>query len=799
MDALVKDLQYAFRTMLKHRTFTFVAVLAIGLGIGANTAIFSVVNGILLRPLPYQSPDQIVTILHDGSSPVAPANYLDLKQQTSSFETVGAAQVWGPNLTGLDQPEHLRALQLSADMFHLLGINPVLGRTFNTGEDQIGSDHVIVLSHRLWQRRFGSNENIIGQQLTLDGANYQVIGVMPAQFQFAPFWATNTELWVPLNLTARTNDRKGRSLRVFGRLKPFVSRIQAQAEVATIFSRLEQQYPDANKGLALTVESLHEKVVGKTRNALLILLGAVGFVLLIACANVANLLMTRASSRRKEIALRIALGASRARIARQLLTESVILAFMGGAFGLFLGFLGIRALLQLAPETLPRMQAVGIDVYVLGFTLLLSLVTGLLFGIAPVMQVRRSSFNATLKEGGRSSADGGRHSIGRRALVVSEVALALMLLIGGGLLVRSFLRLVSVDPGFNPHNVLTMTISLAGSELKTGEQRAAFFDQLQQQVRSLPGVQAVSAINHLPLAGDLWTLGFTIEGRPALLPGESQGAVYRIVRPEYFQAMGATLLNGRDFTTRDNDRSPGVVIINESLARRYWPNENPLGKRITVAKDGLREIVGVVKDTQQGEWAATARPEVYLPHQQAPSPRSMSLVVRSNSDPLSLANAVQSSVWAIDKNLPVSEIRTMDDVVSDAVGSQRFNAALLGLFSAVALILAVVGIYGVLSDSVTSRTHEIGVRLALGAQGSDVLKMIVRQGMVLVGIGIAIGLFGAYLLTQLLASLLYQVSTTDRITFLAIPLALALVALGACLVPARRATKVDPLVALRYE
>ena len=799
MDAFIKDLQYAFRMMLKHRSFTIIAVLAIGLGIGANTAIFSVVNGVLLRPLPYQNPDQLVTILHDPSSPVSPANYLDLKQQATSFETVAAAQVWGPNLTGRDQPEHLRALQLSADMFHLLGINPVLGRTFANGEDQPGNDRVVVLSHRLWQRRFAADENIIGQQLTLDGASYQVVGVMPAEFQFAPFWATNTELWVPLNLGPRINDRNGQSLRVFGRLKPGVSQLQAQSEVATIFSRLEQQYPEPNKGLTLKVDSLHEKVVGKVRSALLILLGAVGFVLLIACANVANLLMTRASARRKEIALRTALGAGRARIARQLLTESVALALIGGAFGLSLGFIGIRMLLRLAPETLPRMQTVGIDFSVLGFTLLLSVLTGLLFGIAPVLQIRKASFNAALKEGGRSSGDGGRRSLGRRALVVSEVALALMLLIGGGLLVRSFATLVSVDPGFNPHNLLTMTISLAGSELKTGEQRAAFFNQLQERVGSLPGVRSASAINHLPLAGDVWTLGFTIEGRPAPQPGENQGAVYRIVRPDYFKTMGATLVNGRDFSARDNDKAPGVVIINESLARRYWPNESPLGKRITVAKDGLREIIGIVKDTRQGEWVSAAEPEAYLPHLQAPSPRSMSLVVRSDSDPLSLAGAVQSSVWAIDKNLPVSEIRTMDDVVSDAVGSERFNTVLLGLFSAVALILAVVGIYGVLSDSVTARTHEIGVRLALGAQASDVLGMIVRQGMVLVGIGIGLGLFGAYLLTQLLSSLLYQVSTTDRMTFFAIPIALAIVALGACLVPARRATKVDPLVALRYE
>jgi len=423
--------------------------------------------------------------------------------------------------------------------------------------------------------------------------------------------------------------------------------------VATIFSRLEQQYPEANKGLTLTVESLHEKAVGKTRPALLILLAAVGFVLLIACANVANLLMTRATARKREIALRIALGAGRARIARQLLTESVLLALLGGGLGLLLGILGVRLLLGLGPENLPRIQMIAVDVYVLGFTLLLSLLTGLLFGLAPVLQIRRASFSAALKEGGRGSGDSGRRSIGRRLLVVSEVALALMLLVGSGLLVRSFLRLVSVDPGFNPKNVLTMTISLAGSELKTGPQRAAFFEQLNDRVHSLPGVEVSSAINHLPLAGDLWTLGFTIEGRPALLPGEKQGAAYRIVRPDYFQTMGATMLRGRDFTARDNDQSPPVVIINETLAQRFWPNETPLGKRITVAQDGLREIVGIVKDTKQQDWSFPAGPEVSLPHLQVPSPRTMTLVVRSSGDPLALAGSIKNSVWAIDKDLPV--------------------------------------------------------------------------------------------------------------------------------------------------
>ncbi len=799
MLILLKDIRYAFRMMRKHRSFTLIAVLALGLGIGANTAIFSVVSGILLRPLPYHAPENLVTILHDGSGPVAPANFLDLKEQAQSFEKMAAAQMWGPNLTGRDQPEHLRGLQLTADMFQLLGVSPIVGRTFSSGEDHTASDRVVVLSHDLWVRRFGGDRNVVGQQLTLDGSSFTIIGVMPPEFQFAPFWASHTELWAPLNLEARAHDRRGQSLRVFARIKSGVTRAQSQAEVVTIFGRLEQQYAADNKGLNLAVVSLHEKVVGKTRPALLILLGAVGFLLLIACANVANLMMTRATSRQKEIALRTALGANRGRIARQLLTESVILALAGGGFGLLLGYFGIQMLTRLGPPDLPRLQAIGIDVYVLCFTLVLSIVTGLICGLAPVFQIRNANFNAALKEGARGSTDGGRRSLARRSLVVSEVALALMLLIGGGLLVRSFLHLSSVDPGFNPHNVLTMNISLAGSEHSSGAQRAAFFSQLMDRVKALPGVEAASAINHLPLGGDVWTLGLKIEGRPDPLPGEKQSAVYRIVRPEYFQTMGARLLSGRDFTTRDNEASPAVAIINQALGQRYWPNESPIGKRITVGNDGLREIVGVVQNLKQGEWLHEPEPEAYLPHLQVTSPSGLALVVRTNSDPTSMTTTVRNAVWSLDKNLPVSEIRTMDDVISDSVGPQRFNTTLLGLFSVVAFVLAVVGIYGVLTDSVAARTHEIGVRMAIGAQASDVLKMIVRQGMTLVGLGIVIGLGGAYLITQLMSTLLYEVSTTDGTTFVAVPLLLATVALGACLVPALRATRVDPLAALRSE
>ena len=798
---MLNDLRYGFRMIIKHRMVTCVAVLALGLGIGANTAIFSIINAVVLRPLPYRDPGRLMTILHEGSNPVAPANYFDLAEQSRSFEGIAAAQWWEPNLTGRDQPEHLRGLKLTAQMFQLLGVNPAVGRTFNPDEDQPGRDRVVVLSNQLWQRRFGGESGVVGQQVTFDGESYTIIGVMPPNFQFAPFWATNAELWSPLNLAPRANDRGGQSLRLFARLKPDVTRSSAQADVTTIFRRLEQEHPEANKGLTLAVEPLHEKVVGKTRPALMILFGAVCFVLLIACANVANLMMGRATSRQKEIAVRTALGASSARIARQLLIESVMIALAGGALGLLLSMAGMKVLLSFGPSSLPRLQTIGLDLRVLAFTLGLSVATGLLFGLAPILQTRKWNWTRSLKEPTRSSSAGRSRVNARRLLVISEVALALMLLIGGALMVRSFGRLRAVDAGFTPDRLLTMTVSLAGSAHSTAPKRVAFFTELLQRIDSLPGVQSASAINHLPLSGDMWTLSFTIEGRPAPGPGEKQGAVYRIIRPNYFRTMGAALLKGRDFTAHDNDGSPAVVIINELFAERYWPNEDPVGKRIVVGDDdpNPREIVGVVKALKQNQWTAEPNLEMYLPHLQSPSPRALTLVVRSDSDPLALVAAIENQVWSIDKNLPVSDITTMEEVVAQSIEQQRFNMFLLGLFACVALILAMVGIYGVMSESVASRTHEIGIRMALGAQAVDVLRMVVRQGMALAAIGIGVGLVGAFWLTQFMSRLLYEISPTDLATFLLIPLVVALIVLCACLIPARRATKVDPLEALRYE
>ena len=559
VETLLQDVKFGARTLLKNRGFTFVAVLTLAVGIGANTAIFSVVNAVLLRPLPYRDPARLVTVLHDGWKPVSPANFLDWREQSRSFESVAAAQSWSLTMTGRERPEQLNVLQTSAEMFQVLGVDAALGRTYAAGEDQPGREQVVVLGHRLWQRSFGGDRNVVGQQVMLDGASYTVIGVMPPDFQFAPFWATHAEAWLPLNLGERVNDRRGQSLRVFARLKPDVTREQAQAEMEAVTKRLVEQYPRENEGLTVSVDPLHEKVVGKSRPALLVMLGAVGFVLLIACANVANLMLAKAAARRKEIAVRIALGAGRWRVVRQLLTESVMLSLSGGGAGLLLASWSNTALASLGPDTLPRVQTVGLDARVLVFTLGISVLVGLLFGLAPALRSSKTDLTESLKDKSRGSTSDRRHERVRQLLVVGEIALSLVLLVGGGLMMRSFLRLTSVDPGFDPRGVVTATVPLAGARYATDEQRAAFFRRLTEQLSSLPGVKSASAINHLPLGGDVWTFDFTVEGRPVPPNAERPSAVYRVVRPDYFRTMGAALLKGRDFTERDDASSPGVV------------------------------------------------------------------------------------------------------------------------------------------------------------------------------------------------------------------------------------------------
>ncbi|HYP25258.1 MAG TPA: ABC transporter permease [Blastocatellia bacterium] len=816
IETLLQDIRYGTRLLLKKPGFTVIAVMAVALGIGANTATFSVVNGVLLRPLAFADPDRIVTVLHTGSRPVSPPNFRDWREQSGSFEQMAAAEAWGPILTSRDTPEQIRGLSMGEGLFQLLGVQPLHGRYFQGDDYGSGNDRVVVLSHGLWQRRFGADPNILGQTLTLDGHAYTVIGVMPSGFQFPPFWASKTEIWAPLSLAERAGNRRASSLRVFARLKPGVTREQAQAEMDAISGRLAQAYPDANAGLTAKVEPLHEKVVGDLRPALLVLMGAVGFVLLITCANVANLLLARSAVRQKEIVIRSALGASRSRVVRQLMTESLILSMLGGALGLLLAFLGIdllKALLQGSSNDfsvrMPRLHEVGLDLSTLGFGFLLSQLTGLIFGLAPALQLSGANLNEALKEGGRSVTEGGRARRLRDALVVSEVAIAFVLLVGAGLMMRSFLTLRAIDSGFRSDNVLTFTVSLAGAKDRVGPAREAFYKDLIGRLESSPGVQSVSAVNHLPLAGDVWGTDLAIEGRPVPAPGEQINSTFRVCRPGYFATMGIPLIAGRDFTDRDTNDAPGAVVINETLARTHWPGEDPLGKRITLA-DPRRDpkwltVVGVVKDVKQREWAAEPKNELYLPFQQvrsyfegtAPFSSYMTLIVRTSTDPLALSDAARDAVWSIDRNLPVSSMASLDQVVSDAVWQERFNLLLIGAFAALAMILAAVGIYGVLSFSVTQRTQEIGIRMAMGAQRSDVLRLVIGQGMTLTLIGVAVGLAGAFALTRWLSSLLYGVSATDPLTFAGISLLFGAVALLASYIPARKAMNVDPMVALR--
>ncbi len=809
LETIWQDLRYAGRGFQRNPVFTAVAIITLALGIGANTAIFSVVNAVLLRPLPYKDADRLVVILHYGDGPVAPANFIDWRRQNHVFQRMGAAEYWTPNLTGVDRPERLRALHVTADVLPLLGVQPLLGRVFLPEEDQRGREHEIILSFRVWRRRFGGDAKIIGQSITLDGKKYTVIGVMPRSFKFAPFWATKAELWAPLSLTDRAADRDGNSLRVFARLKPGVTLEQARAEMATITGRLEKQYPGTNHDY--TVLPLKEKVVGDIRPALLVLLGAVGFVLLIACANVAHMLLARAAARQKEVAVRTALGAGRSRIIRQFLTESLLLTILGAGAGLLLAAWGIRFLVALSPAGIPRVETISLDSHVLLFMLVVSVFAGLAFGLVPALQASAVNLNDSLKEGGRGATEGIHRNRLRSLLVASEFALALILLVGAGLMIRSFFALEAIDPGFNPHNVLSMVVNITGSKAGQPSRRAVFYQQLLEQVRGLPGVRSVSAINHLPLAGDLWTKPMLIEGKPVPRPGEAPEAVYRVVLPGYFSTMNIPMLRGRDVTESDNLGSPPVVVVNEALAHQFWPGENPIGKRLTLG-DTLENprwltVAGVVKNAKQEDWAAPPYIEMYLPYLQShdylEDPHShfayLTLVVRTKGDPASLAPAIESKVWALDKNVTVSEVQTMDQVVTDSTAQPRFYLVLLGAFAAVALTLAAVGIYGVMSYSISRRTHEIGIRMALGAKESDVLKLVTGQGMILALIGAAAGLVGALLLTRLMSSLLYGVKPTDPLTFIVVSIVLIVVALLASYIPARRATKVDPMVVLRHE
>jgi putative ABC transport system permease protein len=809
LETVWQDARYGGRTLLRAPAFTAAALLALALGIGATTAIFSVVDAVLLRPLPYAHPERLAVVLHRGTRPVAPANFLDWRRQATAFERMGAAEYWQPNLGGTDRPEHVLGLHVTADILPMMGVAPLVGRAFTPEEDQPGREHEVVLSYSLWQRRFGGDPAVIGRPALLDGQKYTVVGVMPRGFEFPPFWATGAQLWAPMPFGERATSRRSQSLRVFARLAPGSTLDEARAQMASITARLEAEFPGTNR--EVTVRALDDIVVGGVRPALLVLLGAVGFVLLIACANVAHMLLARASVRHKEIALRFALGASRGRVVRQLLTESLLLAAVGGAAGLALAAAGLRALIAMSPGNLPRLETAGLDGRVLLVTAGLSLLTGIVFGLAPALQSSRAGVGSALREGERGSTSGaGRHRL-RRLLMGSELALALVLLTGAGLMIRTFAALRAFDPGFRSGHLLTGVLSLTGARADEPAHRLPFYREVLERLRTEPGVVSASAINHLPLAGDLWGFPFHVEGLPPDAPGDAPSAAYRVVLPGYFATMGLPLVRGRDFDERDDAHAPGAIIVNQWLADRYWPGQDPIGKRLTL--DALDKgpawltVVGVARNAARHDWAAPPENEMYLPLLQSADYlgvvrgpfSSLTLVVRTAGDPALLAPALRSAVWAADASVAVSDVQTMDEVVARSTASPRFYLLLLATFAGVALVLAAVGIYGVMSYSVARRRNEIGIRMALGAHPRTILRLVMGEAVRVSAAGAAAGLVAAVALTRSMSGLLYGVAPTDPATFAAVCALLTLVALVATYVPARRAIRVDPLAALRSE
>ena len=811
METLWQDLKYGVRMLAKSPGFTAVAVIALALGIGANTAIFSVVNAVLIRSLPFRNPDQLVMVWENNrprnraQNVISAANYLDWRDQNTVFEQMCAVFDSRTNLTGVDDPEEIPTQVVEPQFFDLLGVNASIGRTFVAEEGVRGQDRVVVLSQGLWKRRFGGDAALIGKTIKLNGRDFTVVGIAPPDFQFllkgSSLTGKKAELWIPLAFSQNSRIRQGRFMSAVARIKPGVTLAQAQSEMDGIAANLEKQYVDFNTGWGVSLVPLRTQLVGAIRPALLVLLGAVAFVLLIACANVANLLLARAATRQREIAIRTALGAGRWRIVRQLLTEATVLATLGGGFGLLLAMWGVDLLLALTPKDLLGLQKVGVDYNVLGFTLAASVLTGVLFGLAPALEASRPNLNESLKEGGRGAVTGGRSHRLRDLFVVAEIALALVLLIGSGLMIRSFSRLNSVDPGFNAKDLLTVQLLLPISKYGEDPQCKAFFKQLTERVEALPGVRSVGTVSYLPIAGAGASTRFDIEGRPPLPPGEELVGDVRVVDGGYFHTMGIPLLRGRTFTERELTDESHVVIINETMERDQFPGEDPIGKRVTIQmkdENVPSEIIGVVRDARYVGLDTAVRPMAYWPYPELVY-SGMTLVVRTEGEPLALAEGVRREVLAIDKDQPIAAVRTMESWVSDSVSKTRFSTMLLGIFAGVALVLAAVGIFGVMSYAVSERTHEIGVRMALGAQTSDVLALVVKQGMVLALLGVGIGVGAALALTRVMTSLLFGVSATDPLTFAAISVLLALVALAACLIPARRAAKVDPMIALRYE
>lgn len=807
MPKLLQDLRYAVRTLLKKPGFALIAIVTLALGIGASTAIFTVVDAALLRGLPYKSPERLYHVWEStpqkefSQREFSYPDYQDY-QQNGVFEGIAAYTGGGAIMSGRGEPERVFAPSATANFFSVLGVEPVIGRSFQPGEDKPGAQRVTMLTYGMWQRRFGGDPGIIGQSLTLNGDSYTVVGVLPASFQFA---LRSADLWRPYQPTeAQLTRRFMHGTNVIGRLKSDMSVTQAQTELSLIASRIEREHNQSHAGTGVRLIALQEQVVGQIKPILLVLLAAVGFVLLIACANVASLLLTRSISRQKEVAIRAALGASRWRVVRQLLTESVLLSLAGGAAGLLIAYWGVDALVAALPDSqinaLPFLKSLHIDARILGFSFGLSLLTGMVFGLAPALQSSRLDLNEVLKEGGRASSGGARQRL-RSALVMTEIALAVVLLVGAGLMMKSLLRLLQANLGFNPENVLTMTVALPPAKYSDPNRQVSFHEQLKERVQSLPGVSGTGTVNILPLQGGN-TTRFNVEGDPVPPPGQEIEANFRVVDATYFQTLGVPLISGRMFDGSDKADAPGVVIIGKSVADRIFAGRDAIGRRLVYT--GVQAppvlIVGVVGDVKISGLDDAIRPVLYYSYRQNPS-MTTNLVVRTNADPRTLADAIRNETRLLEPDVALFSVRAMEDLISDSPAAfmRRFPALLIGIFAGVALLLASIGIYGVVSYSVSQQTHYIGVRMALGAQASDILKMVLKQGLGLALLGVSIGVLAALALMRLLRSLLYEVQTNDLGTFAFVVGTLFVVALLACYIPARRATKVDPLVALRYE
>ncbi|MEW6210957.1 MAG: ABC transporter permease [Acidobacteriota bacterium] len=814
MNTLWQDLRYGLRMLAKRPGFTFIAVLTLALGIGANTAIFSVINAVLLNPLPFRESERLMALGHTYPqnraklSATSYPNFTDWKEQNSVFEQIGAYYTTSLTLTG-EEAVRLRGAVVTHDVFDTLGATPAMGRGFLPEEDKAGGGsegRPALLSWECWRQYFGSDPAVIGRAITLSDKSFTVVGVMPEGFMF-PVQIAPTEVWIS---TARDAEIKGegtvmisrgyRTWRVIARLKPSVTVEAAQAEMNTIAASLAERFPDYNADVGIKVTPLLESIVGDIRPTLMLLFGAVGFVLLIACVNVANLMLERAINRRKEITVRLALGASRWRIIRQLLAESLVLALAGGSLGVMLALWGTDLILALNQEGITRITQTSIDARVLIFTLLSSLATGAIFGLIPAIAASKVNLTESLKEGGRGSAGSLRHNRTRSALVISEVALALVLLVGAGLLVQSLIRLQRVNAGFDPNNLLTFTVSLPGRKYNA-QQTVAFYNQLTDRIAALPGVSAASIVSHLPLAGDTGVTSLEIEGRPKDWANGPEGQIHS-TGPGYFRTLGIPFISGRDFTTRDDQTAPPVLIVNEALARLYFPGENPIGKHIrpsfSMGEFVMREIVGVVGDVKHRGLQAEAQPEIYFSYPQMPM-SSMTVIVRTSVDPHTLINAVRDQVRSLDREAPVYRISTLNEYIARSLTAPRFNTLLISLFAAVALVLTIVGLYGVISCIVSQSTHEIGIRMALGAQPRAVMKLFMKRGLALTLIGLVMGNGAAIALTRFISNMLFGVKASDFTTFTLISILLIGIAIVACYIPARRAMRVDPIVALRYE